>query len=51
MDKKKIDIAELRAALNAPVGSNVSGFVSVDEIRLKSAKDCRGFSVCRLPLA
>ena len=43
MDKKKIDIAELRAALNAPVGSNVSGFVSVDEIRLKSAKDCRRF--------
>ena len=43
MDKQKIDIAELRAALNAPVGSNVSGFVSVDEIRVKNSKDCRRF--------
>ena len=39
--KQNINIEDLAVALNAPVGGNTFGYVSVDDIRIRNAKDCR----------
>lgn len=42
-EKNKISIDDLRVALNTPIGGNTSGFVSVDDIRIRNVKDCKRF--------
>ena len=42
-EKYKISIDDLRVALNTPIGGNTSGFVSVDDIRIRNVKDCKRF--------